>query len=175
MNKIAFFVFVVFSLGFASMKQFPEFNSKSYGGRQFSEKNLKGKKTIVVMGHIECLPLVLILKDLDSLCQRIDTSKVQVLAILENTNSHIDQFYGDTSNIWGKIRYQFGVDTLRFPIIAECHSEKVKTRKGQVKIGNHCRKLSRKVRTRSSPTVLLINEQKIKFKRGFGSVQRLRF
>lgn len=112
------------------------------------------------MGHLECPPALKLMLDLDSMLQTIDTTEMQILVILENTQEHIENFYHDSTSIPGLLRIRMNIDTLRFPILTECPKEKsIAQKDGQIKIKNHCRKLARKVHTRSSPTLVLLNQQ----------------
>mgnify|MGYP003649687650 CR=1 FL=1 len=142
-------------------KNFPSFNVKDYSGKELDNSKFIGNKTIVVMGHIECPPMALALKDLESYHRNFDTSGVQVMAFLENTEKHIDQFYEDSASVWGLFRRNFKIDTITYPMIAECKCEKKakKNKEGYLEIGNHCRKLSWRIWTFSSPTFILVNSE----------------
>ncbi len=149
---------VIFSSSFCRTRSFPEFQLTDYGGQEISNAYFKNKKTIVIMGHLECPAMMYALKDYEAFSQQ-DESGIQILAILENTKDHIDQFYGDSSTFRGLFRAIFKIDSLNFPIITECETEKVKYKNGVLQVKNHCRKLSRKIRTRTTPTILLVDEE----------------
>lgn len=159
------------SFSFSSNEEFPNFEGTTYKGKEFSNKDFLGKKTFVLMGHIECPPMLKLMVDLDSLQQVIDTSKFQIIGILENTTDHLDQFFSnDTASIYVTLKNKFKIDTLRYPLIAECETEKTKTKNGILLIKNHCRKLAKKVHTKSSPTYFLVDENGVILKRHDGYI-----
>jgi hypothetical protein len=158
MKKLIFILSSLLLVNCTLNKKFPKFDSKAYSGQELNNELFTGKKTIVIMGHIECPPMILALKDLETYQGDFDSSGVQILAFLENTEEHLDKFYQDTASIWGWFRNNFEIDTLTYPLIAECKCEKItQTKEGVPQISRHCRKLAWRVWTFSSPTFLLVN------------------
>lgn len=149
-------------------KTFPKFDLQDHQGRQFDESVFNQKRTLVIMGHISCPPMLEALKGFSNNMDIIDSSGVQVIAILENTEGHIQQFYNDTASIWGMLKNIFKVDTIQFPLLPECDTENIKRKDSITTIGNHCRKLSWKVWTFSSPTLFIIDENRKILKRRKG-------
>ncbi|MFT5725181.1 MAG: hypothetical protein ACI9JN_002305 [Bacteroidia bacterium] len=147
-------------------RQFPSFELQTSTGDTLTNDFFLGKTTIVCMGHIECFPALILMNDLDSLSKSFDTSQYQILCILENTQEHIDLFYHDSiSTHWRSMRSMLNIDTLHYPLIPECQTQNLVVSGTDTLIGKHCRVLSKKVRTKDSPTILLVDEKgNIKFK-----------
>ncbi len=48
---------------------------------------------------------------------------------------------------------------MKANFVTECDGSKIKTKKSHIEIKSQCRKLSRKLRIKDSPTLVLVNEQ----------------
>lgn len=160
MKKILLLTLITTLFSFDRLKTFPKFSIQSYEGKLYTQEDLKGKLTLINFYHLGCPPAMVLMNDLDSLQQIIDTSKVQIIGLLENTNDHINQFYNDTSSIWNLLKKTFKIKPVSYPLLAACDREKVKIDKeGTVVLGKHCWEFSRKIWTLSTPTILLIDKE----------------
>lgn len=157
--SLSFLIIILLLCSFIVKRNFPDFTYVSYKGRTYTEKDLRGKKTIVALFHLGCPPAMVLMNDLDSLQQSMDTSRFQILGVLENTEEHIHLFYSDSISIWPKLRKAFKTNLVQYPLLAECKNEMNIKKDSIITIGDHCRGLSKKLHTKDSPTLYLVNEK----------------
>lgn len=169
MKSFALFSTILLLSSCGLNKSFPRFNLKDSNNLEFSGEFFKGRKSVVIMGHLECPPMLQALKDFSYFSEHIDTSDLQLITILENTSDHVIEFYGDSINTLGYLRSQFEIDTLNFPLLAECKTENVEYKDSIQIRGSHCRKLAWRLWTFSSPTISLIDQEGniVKRKKGY--------
>jgi hypothetical protein len=135
----------------------PSFSYNTMQGQVVSKANLKGKTSMIILGHITCPALLILLKDI----QKANIDTVQYLLFLENTNAQIVRYNSadTTDNIWSQFRMAFKADTLQLPTAAVCEKEHLaKKANGMVVIKNQCNKLKFKFRAYSSPTIFVTND-----------------
>ncbi len=145
-------------MGMQRYKHFPKFEFQSYEGQNISNEYFKEKTTIVVFQHLGCPPAMWLMSDLEEYRTRMDTSKVQILVFTENTKSQIEEFYNDSTSIMHRVRSIFNTPIVHYPIIPLCKKEKTKINKdGSISIRSNCRHMSWKLRSFSSPTILVVN------------------
>ena len=147
-------VFLTFE-AFAQKRSFPNFSIEDANGVEWTQENLKGKTSIVILFHLGCPGAMSLLNDLDSM--KSIYPDLQVIALAENTRDQIDQFYSDEENDWSPIRKYYKTKVLTYPLLPECSEEYKKD--GEVVITTQCRKVSRKLWTKSSPTILLVDSK----------------
>lgn len=134
-------------------KKFPEINYYTLDGKHITNSFFNGKKTIVIMGHLGCPSAMLLLKDIETL----NVDSVQTLTVLENTMAQVVDFNASDKNPWSSLRTHFRMNPITKNIIAECVKENVKKHGDNIIIGAQCSKLSRKIRTKSSPTMIFVD------------------
>jgi len=133
--------------------KFPEFNSADFNGNQISNLNFTKQNTLVILGHLGCPAFMQLLADFQS--NRIDSS-YQVIVFLENTRQQLIEFNSEEVNIWSSTRKHFQLNQIAGIIIPECTSDNIVEKNGQHIILSQCRKISRKLRTKTSPTSYLV-------------------
>jgi hypothetical protein len=99
---------------------------------------------------------VQLLKDLQE--SDLDSSH-QTLIFLENTVEQVNSFNSLNVNDWSETRKYFNLLPLEGFVVAECSKEIVKTKGNSKIISTQYRKLSKKLRTKSSPSSYLIDEK----------------
>jgi len=136
-------------------KIFHKFNYTTTQGLNLSNENLKGKTSIIVIGHLHCAALLFLLKDIQNV--KIDT--IQYLLFLENTPEQFEAFNSnDTSSVYGYLRYAFNLKPIIFPTVTVCCKDRNKIYpNGKVAVKTHCNKLKFKFRTLDSPTIFAID------------------
>ncbi len=140
----------------AKPKLFPKFNYTSSKSELITNEIFKTKSSILIVGHIGCPPLMQFIRD----AQEANINKqFQLIYILENTNSQINQFNSTEENTWSRTRNYFKIEPMNEIIIGECNNEKLITTKDKIIIKSQCRKLSKKLKTKSSPTIYFVNEK----------------
>jgi hypothetical protein len=148
---------LVFS-NFSVKNPFPPVQARTVGGPSFSNESFKGKKTIVLMFHLGCQEAMLLCRDLCELQSAIDTSKVQIIGIAENTAEQVTAFNSEEKNTWSSFRKYFGMAPLNFPIVAECETEAAPgATDTETRVANQCRKLGEALKIKAHPTVFLVN------------------
>lgn len=140
---------------FKSTKKFPAINYKTIGGKTITNEIFKEKKTLAVLAHLGCPPAMMLLKDLEGL----SNPGFQILVFLENSRQQILDFNAEEVNTWSIVRNHFRLQPLTGSIIAECETTRNKEKSGSdIMIGSECRKLSKKLKTKDSPTLVLVKE-----------------
>lgn len=152
---ILLYTFVFFGFSFKT-KKFPDFEYLSIHSEKINNSIFKNKKSVVVIGHIGCPPFMKLIKD----CQesKVDDS-FQMIFILENTNSQINDFNSNEVNNWSQTRKVFGLKPLDGIVIGECSNDNLKYDGKKLIISSQCRKLSKKLHTKSSPSIYSVNDQ----------------
>ena len=167
MSRIIYLILPLFALlSFTSRpKKFPEINYTTNLGTKFSNEDFKGKQTIVVLFHLGCPPAMALLKDLETIEKSGD---VQIIGILENSESQIDAFNSESKNEWSSIRKSFRLSPVSIPLIGECSDSAIAEEKKDIPIV-HCRMLAKKIKTSKSPTLVYVNGEGaiVKIKKGY--------
>ena len=151
------------------LKSFPEFSYTSAEGQTFSNKNLEGKNSIIILFHLGCPAAMYLLKDLENFNLAKNTD-FQYIGILENTNEDIREFNANEKSKWSDIRTYFNMPPSTIPLLGECDHENISIRdQGKKKNDVRCRKLAKKLKTKSSPTLYFVNPegQITKVKKGY--------
>lgn len=146
-----FLLIILFSS--AKPRKFPEFSNIDFNGNKVSNINFAGKTTIVVMGHLGCPAFMQLLSDFQT--NAIDTS-FQLIVFLENTHFQLIEFNSEQESLWAITRKHFKLNPLEGIFIPECINDKTVNKNGQYIIQSQCRKLSRRLRTKTSPTSYLV-------------------
>jgi thioredoxin-related protein len=150
---------------FKNTKRFPEITEPCTDGRIIQADFFEGKRTLVIMAHLGCPPAMQLLKDLQS-----DSSlKFQTLLVLENSLQQVNDFNALDKNDWSGIRNHFGLMPMAMTTIAECKETTQKSKNNNMVAGSECRKLSKKIRTKDSPTLVFVNEKRemVKIQKGY--------
>jgi len=172
----AFIFLVIILFSSAKPRKFPEFSNIDINGNQISNLNFTEQNTLVILGHLGCPAFMQLLADFQS--NRIDSS-YQVIVFLENTRQQLIAFNSEEVNIWSSTRKHFQLNPIAGIIIPECTSDNIVEKNGQHIILSQCRKISRKLRTKTSPTSYLVKSDGLihsKFKgyfMGKGAKERL--
>jgi len=150
---------------FSKPNQFPTFNYKSIEGKEINNGFFLRKNTIVVMAHLGCPPTMMMLGDLEE----VDSASFLFLLTLENTTAQVQEFNSDDKNLGSEVRKYFKLKPIAIEVIAECYNPNIKYEGKDMIIEGQCKKLSRKIKTRSSPCLLYINRngEIIKKKEGY--------
>lgn len=164
-SPLLLFLLLLVLSSFKANKQFPLISEPSTDGRRIGPDFFEGKRTLVIMAHLGCPPAMQLLQDL----QTDSLQKFQVLLVLENTLEQVNDFNDTEKNDWSVVRNHFGVRPLAMTSIAECEATKQKSNKRDLVAGSECRKLSRKIKTKDSPTLVFVNEKRemIKIQKGY--------
>lgn len=152
-SRIFVYLFLIALVNSCKSRIFPEFNKLDINGNHISTNNFKGQNTLVIVGHLGCPAFMQLLDDFQSF--RID-STFQVIVFLENTPQQLIEFNSDEINSWSSTRKHFKLSPIDGIIIPECSSENILVKNGQHIILSQCRKIARKLRTKSSPTSYLV-------------------
>jgi hypothetical protein len=163
-NRILFFTLILF-FGFKPPHQFPQFELNTVEGKKLNNDCFKNKKSIVILAHLGCPPAMVLLRDIQ---KRRDLFNYQLIFILENTKEQVLKFNSDIVSIWSKTRKQFEMMPITENVIAECSTEKISYRKGNIIIDSQCRKMSKKLKTKSSPSIYFVNEMGEIYRSVFG-------
>lgn len=131
-------------------RSFPKFSELSVNNQLITNEYFKGKRTMVLLGHLGCPGVMYQIRDYQT---RKDTSDFQVLIFLENTPDQVRQFNSDSVNSWSNVRRAFKMKPITLPTIAECEKEKLVIKDGITHASLQCRKISRKLHVLSSPVV----------------------
>lgn len=153
---------IIGTSGFPFNRKFPKFSYKDQFGNMITEENLLGKKTILMHFHLGCPAAAAAVTDLNRLYDEIDPDKYQIMGILENTPGQVQDFFSKDTSLWTGFKAQLPPQKApTFSLLSECESENyVYGKNGEIsQIGVHCRKLSKKLRTRISPSIYWINEK----------------
>ena len=97
-----------------------------------------------------------LMKDLDSLALTIDTSRYQIIVLLENSENQIKEFYSSKQNGPSDLREDFKIDAPDYLILAQCRIRKLHRNTKKV---TSCNPISRKLFTAASPTSYLVDER----------------
>jgi|TARA_B110000971_G_scaffold67666_1_gene69367 hypothetical protein len=97
-----------------------------------------------------------LMKDLDSLALTIDTSRYQIIVLLENSENQIKEFYSSKQNGPSDLREDFKTDAPDYLILAQCRIRKLHRNTKKV---TSCNPISRKLFTAASPTSYLVDER----------------
>ena len=174
---ILLYTFAFFGFSFKT-KKFPDFEYLSINSEKINNSIFKNKKSVVVIGHIGCPPFMQFVKD----CQEsnVDDS-FQMIFILENTNSQINDFNSNEVNNWSNTRKVFGLKPLDGIVIGECSNDNLKYNGKNLIVSSQCRRISKKLHTKSSPSIYSVNDQGLITKKtkgyliGLSSNERLEY
>jgi peroxiredoxin len=137
-------------------RKFPSFELRDSNGHIHSEKLFQNKRTLVVLNYLGCYHAMKLMKDLDSLALTIDTSKYQIIVMLENSENQIKEFYSSKQNGPSDLRKDFKIDASDYLILAQCRIRKLHRSTKKV---TSCNPISRKLFTAASPTSYLVDER----------------
>ncbi len=151
-----FCLFILLS-SMKSEKKFPKFNLPTYNGGMMTEKVFEGKTSLVVLYSLGCPPAMVLMKDLDSLNKTLDTSKYQIIGVLENTQQQLYDFFTDTASVFGGLNKYWKIDEVSYPLVVVCKKDRTKYSEDKVQIRSNCRKISIKVWSWSTPTLMVVN------------------
>jgi hypothetical protein len=155
MKTLAIILFLLISPIAHAQKKFPKFTYTTVQGSQISNKDLIGKTSLVIVGHISCPGVLFLLKDLQN--SAIDTT--QVILLLDNTAEQMAAFNSeDTSNIWAYQRFIFKLKPVIIPTVTSCSKERITvTSNGAVVIKSQCNKMKFKYRAFNVPKLYAVN------------------
>jgi peroxiredoxin len=97
-----------------------------------------------------------LMKDLDSLALTIDTSKYQLVVVLENSENQIKEFYSSEQNGPSDLRKYFEINASNYLILAQCRIRKLRRNTKKV---TSCNPISKKLFTAASPISYLVDER----------------
>jgi hypothetical protein len=137
------------------IRKFPSFKLSDSNGHIHSEKLFQNKRTLVVVNYLGCYHAMKLMKDLDSLALTIDTSKYQIVVMLENSENQIKEFYSSEQNGPSDLRKDFKIDASDYLILAQCRIRKLHR---NTKKATSCNPISKKLFTAASPTSYLVDE-----------------
>lgn len=149
------FLLTICLTSFAPNRSFPKLDHQTISGEKITNDFFQGKKTLVVSAHLGCPPAMILFKDLDAFVQN---TGFQVLVILENTHQQVIDYNASEENSWSDLRKMFKLEPLAYPTIAECETENITMDGDNMIVDIQCRKLSKKLWTRSSPTLVFVDE-----------------
>ena len=155
MNNSIEALFVSPEMVVKKIRVFPPFKVATIANDTLNNAYFKNKKTIVILAHLGCAPAMVLLRDIQ---KRSDLFDYQHLIVLENTKKQIEEFNADSASIWNETRLHYGLLPIQENVVAECPKETVKFVNGVAMIGSQCRKMSKDLRTKSSPTIYIVNE-----------------
>jgi len=156
MKKISWIFLLAFLLtAFTKPKVFPIINYKTINGTSVTNEFFNEQKSIVILAHLGCPAAMLLSKDLEFM----EAKNIQMLMILENTLQQINDFNSPEKNDWSGLRNYYEMKPLTGNIIAECNTSNIRKKDGNVIIGTQCRKLSKKINTKDSPTLIYVDEK----------------
>lgn len=156
-NLLLLIAIVSLNLDVTKPKSFPKLNHYTVDGKLIINDYFnENEKTLVIHGFIGCQPTMNVLKDLQTLENR-DTSLPKILVIFENSINQFHNFNDTIVTPLSKLREHYELKPITFDVIAECGISKVSSKSIDFEIGSECRKLGRKLRTKSSPTLFLVD------------------
>ena len=135
-------------------KLFPNFDYVSSDSKRITNEVFKTKNSIVILGHIGCPAFMQFIKDTQ---ETNITEQYQLIYLLENTNEQITQFNSNEDNPWSMTRKYFSLKPIEQIVVGECTNENVKTNGDDIVIENQCRKISKKLKTKYSPSIYFVN------------------
>ncbi len=137
-------------------KTFPDINFRTTKGKEITNEYFTGKKTLVAHLHLGCPPSMVLIKDLEELADE----NLQVLILSKNTEEQLNDFFSDKDgNTWSYLRKQFKIGQPDWDMVGVCSKDKSGVGSGgPVALGAQCRKLSRKLKSKGSPTIFLVSE-----------------
>ena len=133
---------------------FPSFDYVSSNSIRITNEVFKTKNSIVVLGHIGCPAFMQFIKDTQ---ETNVMEQYQLIYLLENTNDQISQFNSNEENPWSTTRKYFELMPLKDIVVGECSSENIKTDDKDIVIEKQCRKISKKLKTKYSPSFYFVN------------------
>ena len=155
-------IIAILHLGmFPFSRPFPKFQYTDQYGNTISEEVFTGKKTVVIHCHLGCQAAMNALIDLNRFLAELDSSKRQIVGIFENTPWQVSDFFSPDTTLWtGFKKYFPGLEKPVFSMLAECGKEILEENAdGDTVISIQCRKVSRKLATRISPSIYWVNEK----------------
>lgn len=83
----------------------------------------------------------------------------QVICFAANTEQQVIDFNKESPNTWSGIRGRYKIKPISVDLVAECVKDDLQfTNNGDTLISYQCRELSKKFKTKSSPTMVYVNE-----------------
>ncbi|MEM6263833.1 MAG: hypothetical protein AAGI38_15070 [Bacteroidota bacterium] len=140
-------------------RKFPDFQQTTLDGIGINQEKLKGKDSFVAIGFLGCGAHMFLLKDLETFADSLDTTHQQIVVFLENTPDQVEAFFQEEKNMWSDFRKQYKIKSAPYLIVPDCEEETLETKDGITYVGRQCRKLSKKLRTKSSPTFYHVNAE----------------
>lgn len=157
MKKSLFALGLLFVLiSWKPSKSFPKMDFNSLQGKQITNDYFKNQKTIVVHFHLGCHAAMVLLRDLQAF-QKENSENYQILLIAENTANQVSEFNSTEENLWSNFRTNYKIAPLNFDLIPECQEEKIEIIDGNTVIMQQCRKFAKKLKTKVSPTIFVVN------------------
>lgn len=154
---VSAFILISTNLDLSKPKKFPKLEHYTVKGEMITNDYFKeNEKTLVVHGFIGCEGMMYVLKDLQVL-EKEGENFPNVLLIFENSINQFNNFNDTIVTPLSKLREYYDLEPITYDVIAECGETTMKSKNGDIEIGSECRKLGRKLQTRSSPTTFLVN------------------
>jgi peroxiredoxin len=137
-------------------RKFPSFELKDAQDTTYTNDIFKGKKTMVVVNYLSCPYSLILMKDLDSLSAKIDTSTHQIIVMLEHSERQVKEFYDTAISGPSGWRKDYKIQATDYLILAQCRIRKLHRNTKKV---TSCNPISRKLFTAASPTSYLVDER----------------
>jgi thioredoxin-related protein len=155
---IALLAFIlIFSSAF-SQKKFPKFSNTTLSNKPIDNSYFINKKTVVVLFHLGCPPASVLVEDLKTLSNTLDSNQYQVLFILQNTKDQVVQYNTEEKNDWSDLRKALKMSLIKYEMIAECEIGKSNLQGEDGYAMEECRKITKKLKTESSPSMVIVDE-----------------
>ena len=147
---------------FPLKRKFPEFSYQDQFGKQITEQDLLGKKTLLVHFHLGCPASAGAIADFNFLYEELDHEEYQLIGILENSPKQLQDFFSTDTTIWSGLKAMIAPqEPPKFSLLAECDSGRyIRDEQGEITgIDVACRKISRKLGSKSCPLIYWIDEE----------------
>ncbi|MFK7946603.1 MAG: hypothetical protein AB8G11_03350 [Saprospiraceae bacterium] len=156
-NLLILIIIFSLNLDLFKPKKFPELEHYTVDRKLITNDYFKeNEKTLVVHGFIGCEAAMKVLQDLQQF-EKQRKKIPQVLLIFENSLIQFNSFNDTIQRPLSDLRKFYDLNPITFDVIVECETTKVHSKNGTIEIGSECRKLGKKLKTKSSPTLLLVN------------------
>jgi thioredoxin-related protein len=156
--KCTLILFLVSNLAIVAQKKFPKFSNTTLSNKAIDNAYFLNKKTVVVLFHLGCPPASTLVEDLETLSKTLDSNHYQVLFILQNTKEQVVQYNTDVKNDWSDLRKALKMHLIKYEMIAECEIGKSNLQGEDGYAMEECRKITKKLKTESSPSMVIVNE-----------------
>lgn len=150
-------LFLLASSFLHAQRKFPKFSYITVQGTHISNRDLIGKTSLIIVGHISCPAVLFLLKDI----QKANLDTIQFLLLLENTRDQIEAFNSeDTTNIWAFQRFVFKLMPVTISTVTSCIKERIDIKpNGTVRIKNQCNTMKFKYWVFESPKMYAVNHK----------------